>query len=255
MKKNSVFFNKSLFIVGMICVLYSLFVEFTLGDVNFLDFILTFGILSIIYSTIEYFFRISLLSIFPTLFRRIIKVFVLLSCIAFLLIESSIISSFNYSTFYPNDYTIVLGSGLLYDELTSTMIQRLNKALEVHSLEPTTKFIVSGGIGSYSTLAESTVMKEYLVQQGVLADQIIEEPYSANTLENLTFSNQDDSRLYHYQIISSDFHLYRIEKICKSIDMSCTTVGSKTKAILLPNFMVREYFALIKFNINNFFLN
>lgn len=247
MKKNSVFFNKLFFIFGMICVLYSLFVEFTLGEVNFLDLIFAFGILSMIYSTIEYFFRISLISILPSFFRRIIKIFIIINILAFLLIESSIVSTINYSTFYKNDYTIVLGSGLLYDELTTTMIQRLDKALEIFTLNPSTIFIVSGGIGSYSTLAESTAMKEYLLQHGVPEYQIIEEPYSANTVENLTFSNQDESTAYQYQIVSSDFHLYRIEEICKALSMSCNTVGSKTRPILLPNFMVREYFAIIKY--------
>lgn len=246
MKKNNKYLNYAILSLGLVLVFYASYIFITLGDVNFTEFILGFGLLLVFVSTIELLIKKSLLTFFPVWFQYIYKGFITLFLISFIYVEGNIIYYMSQPTLEQSDYTIVLGSGLLYDELTSTMMERLQKAIELYEQNQDMTFILSGGIGAYSSIPESSAMKAYLMNHGIPERQLLEEPNSANTLENLTYSNMDDTNKKMYTALSSDYHLYRIQLICNDLAMQCQTVGAPTNPILLPNFMIREYFALVK---------
>lgn len=146
------------------------------------------------------------------------------------------------------EYIIVLGAQVRGERVTKSLAKRLDASYEYLIENPNTLVICSGGQGQGEDISEALAMKRYLINKGVSADRIIMEDKSKNTFENLKFSldliGNDNSSI---AVVTNNFHIYRAMHLAKCVgfkDVSGIAAESDNK--LLPNYLVREGFALFK---------
>jgi uncharacterized SAM-binding protein YcdF (DUF218 family) len=181
------------------------------------------------------------------------KVFLITSLILmlglFLLVESCIVRGMaRREPDHDPRYLIVLGAKVRGDTVSKALKQRLDAAAEYWKEHPQTVLIVSGGQGPGENVTEAEAMYEYLIEAGVARGRVVKEDRSVNTVENLTNSlailaNTDAA----VAVVTSDFHLYRAMRIAQTLtDKEISGIASPTDLWALPNYMVREFFAVLK---------
>ncbi len=145
---------------------------------------------------------------------------------------------------FNEDALIVLGKGLDGDKVPVNLAKRLDKAIEYHRKNPKALLVVSGGKGSEDKLSEAQAMYDYLVSKGVCEDVIVKEDKSTTTYENFVFSGEilkeklgED---YSVAFTSNRFHIYRSEKLAKSIGINPTHLGAEIEWHTVPANYVRE---------------
>ncbi|EHS03776.1 hypothetical protein SEVCU139_1562 [Staphylococcus lugdunensis VCU139] len=161
-----------------------------------------------------------------------------------------------YSTLNSNksiDIFLVLGSGLINNKVTPLLASRINAGLEIYQKQNNKQhlFLVSGGQGDDELRPESVAMKEYLVDKGIVEDEIICEQQSKTTYENLYFSKEMIENLPlnkpNILICTNDFHILRVMFLAKKLHFkNFYSVGSKTKSYFFTNAFIREVIAIIK---------
>ena len=138
----------------------------------------------------------------------------------------------------PYDIGILLGGysistkHLLEDNhlfLFNSSANRLTQAVELYKLGKIKKLLLSGGNGNIleKRVAEAENVKRYLVRLGIPVTDIIIETKSRNTHENALFTKEvlqkeileKDAQLL---LITSAFHLYRVEKCFKKVGLITT---------------------------------
>ena len=148
----------------------------------------------------------------------------------------------------PVDYLVVLGAQVRGDRITKSLRYRLDAAYDYLEENPDTKVIVTGGQGPGENISEAAAMRGYLLDKGIERDRIIMERNATSTEENLTFSRAliaDEEATVG--IVTNGFHVFRSVKIAEKQGMrNVTGIAAKSDPILLPNYMVREFFAVLK---------
>ena len=86
------------------------------------------------------------------------------------------------------DYVVVLGSGLIGDQVTPLLAGRIDRGIEIYRKNPGSKLIMSGGQGADEEVPEGVAMTRYAVSRGIPEADIIVEDRAVNTRENLLFS-------------------------------------------------------------------
>ncbi len=150
-----------------------------------------------------------------TIFRqRVMNYGAFLICffLAWFIIHSAVISidGINDEITYV-DVAVVLGNKVELDGQPSPRLKaRLDKAQELYEEGYLGYIIVSGGIGKEG-FDEASVMKQYLVSQGVPAESVFEDSNGYNsymTAEN-TRRIVDELELNSVMVISQFFHISR----------------------------------------------
>ncbi len=152
------------------------------------------------------------------------------------------------------DYVIVLGCGLKKDGTPTPILKgRVDRALAFvkEQEEQTGKkaiFITSGGKGTDERNSESRAMKNYLLEQGVPEDRIIEEDRSRTTYENMKYSKEiilrEDPQA-KIAFATTNFHVFRSGLFARRFKMRAVGMGAETKWYFWPNAAVREFAGLI----------
>jgi uncharacterized SAM-binding protein YcdF (DUF218 family) len=140
---------------------------------------------------------------------------------------------------------IILGAKLNGDQLSLSLINRMDVALIYLQDNPSTQVIVSGGQGSDELISEAEAMKNYLIKNKIPAARIQLEAHSTTTYENIRFSKK---MLQGQQIVlvSNDFHLLRAKMIANRQGINVDTLSAPTPKSVRIQLLIREYFALIK---------
>ena len=87
------------------------------------------------------------------------------------------------------DTMIVLGAKVRKGGVPTRALQyRLDVAAVYAKAHPHVMIVVSGGQGADEDATEASVMKHYLVAQGIEPSRIIEEDRSTSTYENILFT-------------------------------------------------------------------
>ena len=153
---------------------------------------------------------------------------------------------------YKEDAVIVLGAGIHGENVSLTLKNRLDKAVEYHGKNPDALIVVSGGQGYQEDISEALAMERYLVGAGVEPSVIIKEDRSTSTAENFKFSkNILDKRFdreYKCVYITNDFHILRAGFVSRQqgfSKMSHIHSGAPFYTVL-PNGM-REVLAVMKY--------
>lgn len=145
------------------------------------------------------------------------------------------------------DGIIVLGAQVRGTRVSRALAQRLDRAADYLQEYPNAYVIVSGGQGTGEDISEAKAMSLYLLDRGVEADRIILEDRSVNTVQNLKYSfallrNSED----HVGLVSNSFHVFRAVHIANAQGRNVTGIPAKTDWWMLPHYMMREGFALVK---------
>ena len=167
----------------------------------------------------------------------------------FLIIQSllsSIIMIRSISSSTANaDYLLVLGYQLDDDQMSKTLIYRVERAYEYASRYPDCKIIVSGGITGKNTVSEASLMKDALVAYGINEERIIVEDKSTSTVENLEYCKSLLQEGEKIVCISSNYHCSRIKVIASNVGIDLKTIGAKAPINLLMNQLMIEKIATI----------
>ena len=138
----------------------------------------------------------------------------------------------------------------------SVLLQdRLDEALAYLKEHPDMTVIVSGGQGPDEHDSEAAVMRDYLVNAGVEAEQILTEDRSHNTFQNLLYSAQlmEERELAVERgllMVSNGFHLARARMLWERV----TGAGEALSTLAAPSshapsrlwMYIREPLALAK---------
>ncbi|WP_084133716.1 YdcF family protein [Clostridium grantii] len=134
--------------------------------------------------------------------------------------------------------------------MSSVLKQRLDKAIEIVDNNKKSFIIVSGGQGQGEDISEAQAMKKYLIGQGVPEEMILLEDKSTSTVENFQYSKQlimkSDVKVPKILIITNDYHLYRAMLVAENSGLIVDGVSSKTPITVRINYLVREYYAVMK---------
>ena len=139
---------------------------------------------------------------------------------------------------------IVLGAQVRGTVPSRALTRRLEAAL---ALPGQPKLILSGGQGDGEQIPEAQCMKDYLTEHGVDEDRLLLEDKSANTRENLLFSD----RLYGCAekpcaIVTNDFHIYRALQIARKAGyQEVYGVAAEGDPLMEVHYVVREAVALL----------
>ena len=150
------------------------------------------------------------------------------------------------------DVAIVLGAAVWDNQPSPGLRERLDLALELYRNEYVPFLLVSGGLGEGKQVEEATVMKNYLMENGVPEDSIIVEDKATSTYENLANSKQlmADYSFETALIVSHTYHLARAMDIAKELEIAAQPVGTPTKTLFTPYHKAREILAFTKWKLS-----
>lgn len=180
-------------------------------------------------------------------FKRIfISVCTIGICI-FLTILGLILSKMNVKPVKNLDYIIVLGAQVKESGPSVVLKYRLDRAVSYLKENHNTLVIVSGGQGVNEPATEASVMRKYLIESGINENRIIIEDQSNTTKENLINSKKITHDKKSIGIVTNNFHMYRALLIGDKYKVNAVGIPSKSNSYYLPNNLLREVFAFIKF--------
>lgn len=144
------------------------------------------------------------------------------------------------------DYLIVLGCAVNGDTPSQMLQYRINEAYAYLSKNPHAQCIVSGGLGSDDNITEAQCMYNELTAMGIDPDRIWLEEKATSTVENLKFSlalmqEKTGGIPENIGVLSSEFHLFRAQKMAADLGVEVATIPAKTERPgLLLNYFIRE---------------
>ena len=139
-----------------------------------------------------------------------------------------------------SDVIIVLGAQVKPDGTPSEALRRrLTAALEAYR-EKRQIIIVCGAQGANEPRAEGDVMRDWLLEQGVPGEDVIEETASFNTRQNLEYAKamMEHRGLEPALVVTSDYHVARALELCRQVGISATGKGSPSK----PEYFIKNHF-------------
>ncbi len=178
-----------------------------------------------------------------------------LECVFMFTMLTAFLSTRHYPSF-DKDYIIILGCRIRKDgSLTPLLKGRVDAAIkfEKEQFEKTgrhAKFVPSGGQGSDEVISESEAMKNYLVQNGIPASQILPDDASTNTWQNIKFSRdviwQDSGDKKSKAAFSTtNYHVFRGYVLSREHGLDAEGISAKTKWYFYPNAFLREFAGLL----------
>jgi len=147
-------------------------------------------------------------------------------------------------------YLIVLGAKVNGTELSLSLRNRAEVALEYLKENPETIAITTGGIGSTASISEAQAVKNYLVKNGIDEDRIWLEEKSTSTYENLQYAKE----LYGVEeavIVSNDYHLFRAIHNAEANGIKGYPLAAKTPSVIKLQSYAREYLAILRLLVFN----
>ena len=180
-------------------------------------------------------------------FKRIFIFVCTIGICVFLTILGLILSKTNVKPVNNLDYIIVLGAQVKENGPSVVLKYRLDRAVSYLKENINTLVIVSGGQGVNEPATEASVMKKYLINEGINEERIIIEDQRNTTKENLINSKKLIGDNKSIGIVTNNFHMYRALLIGEKYKVNAVGIPSNSNAYYLPNNLLREMFAFIKF--------
>lgn len=153
-------------------------------------------------------------------------------------------SSFvNLVNLFPGklDYVVVLGAGLIGDQVTPLLASRIEKGIAIYQKHPGSKLIMSGGQGPDELMAEGQAMANYAFEQGIPVEDIVIENQSTNTEENLKFSYALMKPGSRFALVTNYYHVFRALLLARKLKIKCIGYGARTKFYFSLNAFIREF--------------
>ena len=240
-KSNLIY--KAFMIIGIILVLYYLVLKLMFGFIAFSSMFCMLGIVLIIYSFIELKFQINIWGKIPKIIRNIVTILFTIGLVLFISVEGLIIYNGHHVDKEKPDYLMVLGAGLRGTKISTSLLYRLETALDFHE--------VSGGQGEGEKISEASAMRNFLVDNGVDSSQIIMEDKSTDTYENFLYTKKildEESEVKDptVTVISNNFHMFRAKFLAKEVGINTLGYPAPSHKVSAVVFYVREFFGVIK---------
>ena len=133
---------------------------------------------------------------------------------------------------------IVLGAQVYADgRLSLQLTKRMETALDEYRRNPRL-IVVCGGQGKDEPLPEGEAMRQWLVDQGVSAEDILVDAESVNTRGNLQNAKAMlPEEVTQVTIVTSDYHLPRALQLARDFGLSADGIGSPC----MPEYWVKNH--------------
>lgn len=238
-----------LYILAILCSVYGILVRATGSGTAFFVVWLALAVLFVLLAVL---LHCGMWLLVPAWVKRILSVVVSLVLVAFVIIEGCVINHLHERGEDNLDDIIVLGAQVYEDGPSPVLKYRLDRAIEYLEANPHTYCIVSGGQGANEPFPEAMGMADYMIRQGIAETQIVIEPESRTTEENIANSMKHMEKGASVGIVTNDFHMFRALQIAhkQGLTQACGISAGSTRLYLINN-MLREFFAEIKFLIVN----
>lgn len=146
------------------------------------------------------------------------------------------------------DIVIVLGHKLKDNLPTIVLKYRLQKTINYYDLYNPSMIILSGGITNGNSKTEASIMKEYLLKNGIDDKCIVLEDSSTDTIENIRNCKKYIDCNKKIVLITSNYHMLRAKMICKLNGLKVKGVSCKTPIIeLIKHLTIEEIFIPIHY--------
>ena len=148
------------------------------------------------------------------------------------------------------DAIIVLGAQVRPDGSPSVQLSwRLDAAAEAYEKKKV-PVVVCGAQGADEPMPEAVAMKLYLIEKGVTDDDILVDPNSFNTSQNLKNAGvllRERPDVRRVLLVTSDYHVPRSLALAKDQGYEATGLGSPCKPEYWLKNHAREALAWIKY--------
>jgi len=156
------------------------------------------------------------------MFRKGLKLILAILLIFFLVFLVNILQVYSYSkqSFETKaDVAVVLGAGTSNGELSPVFRERINHSINLLKKGTVDYILLTGGIGEGEKVSDSSVGKQYALENGVTEHQILLEEESRITIRNICNAKKimDENNLKSALIISDPYHMKRAMKMCEKI--------------------------------------
>jgi uncharacterized SAM-binding protein YcdF (DUF218 family) len=130
----------------------------------------------------------------------------------------------------PSDAAIVLGAAAHNGEPSPVFIERINHGLKLHKEGVVGKLILTGGAMDDESVTLAEVAFRYALNRGVPAEDMILEPYSRITYENLDYAGKiaEGKGLRTFLIVSDPLHMRRAMRIATDLHMNAKASATPT---------------------------
>ena len=235
----------ALVIIGVLCLVYGVFVMMIRSGTWFFAFWFAIGALFVGAGLAV---RAGLWSALPSLARWLIGALAVVVLAGFALCNALVFQNFNDRGEPGLDYIVVLGAQV-HEQGPSTVLKyRLDTAYDYLQENGGTTCIVSGGKGNNEHAPEAHVMADYLIARGIPAERIIVEDSSLNTAQNIEYSAQFFDRTRDaVGIVTNNFHEYRALAIARKAGVvHAVGIAASSDPTFLPNNLARESLGIAK---------
>jgi len=109
------------------------------------------------------------------------------------------------------DAAVVLGAAVWTDQVSPVFKERINHAIDLYRTGLVRKLIFTGGQGNPGEPTESAAARDYALQNGVPASDILIEEKSHTTYENIIYAKElaDAHGIHNVLIVSDPLHMKR----------------------------------------------
>ena len=109
------------------------------------------------------------------------------------------------------DAAVVLGAAVWTDQVSPVFKERINHAINLYRVGQVRKLIFTGGQGNPGEPTESAAARDYALQSGVPASDILIEEKSHTTYENIIYAKElaDAHGIHNVLIVSDPLHMKR----------------------------------------------
>lgn len=228
-------------IVGIVCVLYYVVIAWYTGKWNstFAGFWIGAGTVHLIVAW--------LYPVFPENVCAAAAIAVAVFWIIFLWVESRICLAMRTEQIGEVQYLIVLGAQVRGTKITNSLMRRIDCACRYLQEHPQTRAVLSGGQGKGEDISEAEAMAEELKRRGIVPERLLTENRSTSTMENLKFSAKIIGDLsVPTAVVTNNFHVYRALLLGRKVGYTnLYGIAASTNPVLLVNYMMREFFAVL----------
>jgi uncharacterized SAM-binding protein YcdF (DUF218 family) len=130
------------------------------------------------------------------------------------------------------------------------LVARVKRGVELVKSGFAARLVLSGGVDKEDGAVEAEVMQEIALSNGLKKEQLLLEPQSTSTAENLRFSKPllSSPRVL---IVSDPFHLARAGALARKIGLEPTVIGAPKSPCwsrfgMFSRFALREPIAMIE---------
>ena len=139
------------------------------------------------------------------------------------------------------DYVIILGGGVVGEQPSPALEQRILTAYDYLKNHPETKVIATGGLGG-GRISEAACIARTLEGLSIARQRITLEEQATTTAENFQYSRPLVEDGATVGVVTSNFHIFRSLLLAKSAGFTQVCgIAAPFGGWMFPHYMVREF--------------